>query len=43
MQRYIDEFCFRFNRRPLAMADVFANVVARVSKSSQLPYKELIA
>lgn len=43
LQRYIDEFVFRFNQRPLAMADVFANVVDRVTDCSQLPYKELIA
>ena len=43
LQRYVDEFAFRFNQRPLAMAEVFAKVVARVTESSQLPYKELIA
>ncbi len=43
LQRYVDEFVFRFNQRPLAMADVFANIVARVTESSQLPYKELTA
>jgi transposase-like protein len=43
LQRYVDEFVFRFNQRPLAMADVFSRMLARVTESSQLPYKELIA
>lgn len=43
LQRYVDEFVFRFNSRPLPMAEVFGNVVARVTETAQLPYKRLIA
>ena len=43
LQRYIDEFVFRFNCRPRLMADVFSDVVARVVETTKLPYKELIA
>lgn len=43
LQRYVDEFVYRFNRRPLAMADVFTDVVERVTEATKLPYKELIA
>jgi transposase-like protein len=43
MQKYVDEFTFRFNRRAKEMGSVFSDVVLRVSESSRLPYKELIA
>ncbi len=43
LQRYVDEFVFRFDQRPLAMCGVFANVADQVTDSSQLPYKELTA
>ncbi len=43
LQRYVDEFTFRFNRRTVHMQSVFSDVVARVTESTQLPYKELIA
>lgn len=42
MQRYVDEFTFRWNARPGGLKQVFANVVERVSESSTLPYKRLI-
>jgi transposase-like protein len=42
MQRYVDEFTFRFNRRSKEMQGVFSDVVAKVAESSQLPYKTLI-
>jgi len=41
LQRYVDEFIFRFNRRAEKMREVFSDVVARVSESATLPYKEL--
>lgn len=41
MQKYVDEFTFRFNRRQGNMQSTFADVVARVSESVQLPYKTL--
>jgi transposase-like protein len=43
LHRYVDEFVFRFNQRPLPMSGVFTNVVDRVTDNSQLPYKELTA
>jgi ISXO2 transposase-like protein len=42
MQRYVNEFTFRFNRRAHEMQSVFSDVVARVANSQQLPYKTLI-
>jgi ISXO2-like transposase domain len=42
MQRYVNEFTFRFNRRASEMQSVFSDVVARVANSQQLPYKTLI-
>ena len=42
MQRYVDEFTFRWNARPGGLKQVFADVVERVSESSVLPYKKLI-
>lgn len=43
LQRYVDEFTFRFNRRSGEMQTVFGDVVERVAQSARLPYKELIA
>jgi hypothetical protein len=43
MQRYVDEFAFRWNQKPASMATVFGQVVTRISQSTRLPYKELIA
>jgi len=42
LQRYVNEFTFRFNRRTEKMQSVFSDVVARVAESSKLPYKTLI-
>ena len=42
MQKYVDEFCFRFNRRAGEMQGVFADVLNSVTDSPQLPYKTLI-
>lgn len=42
MQRYIDEFTFRFNRRASEMQGVFINVVNKVVQTPHLGYKELI-
>ena len=43
LQRYVDEFTYRFNRRKEGMQTVFSDVVERVAESTKLPYKELIA
>jgi hypothetical protein len=43
LQRYVDEYTFRFNRRARAMQSVFSDVVMRVSDSEKLPYKKLTA
>jgi len=43
MQRYVDEFTFRWNQRPAPMQNVFAEVVSKVIASTRLPYKELTA
>jgi len=42
LQRYVNEFTFRFNRRSRGLQQVFSDVVARVAESTQLPYKTLI-
>jgi len=41
LQRYVNEFTFRFNRRANEMQSVFSDVVTRVTEGSQLPYKTL--
>lgn len=43
LQRYVDEFTFRLNRKGQKMHTVFADVVERVTDNSPLPYKQLIA
>jgi transposase-like protein len=42
LQRYVDEFTFRFNRRANKMQSVFADVVTGIAETSKLPYKALI-
>ena len=41
MQRYVNEFAFRFNRRASKMQGIFTEVVNNISETAQLPYKEL--
>jgi len=43
LPRYIDEFAYPLNQRTESMQTVFSDVVAKVSQSSKLPYKELTA
>ena len=43
LQRYVNEFTFRLNRRTESMQTIFSDVVQKISESSKLPYKELTA
>ena len=42
LQRYVNEFTFRLNRRTLAMQSIFSEVVNNIAATEQLPYKTLI-
>ncbi len=41
LQRYVDEFSYRFNRRADSFQEIFSDLVEHVSTSAKLPYKEL--
>ena len=41
MQRYVDEFVYRFNNRMNAFADVFENMIVKTASGDTLPYKKL--
>lgn len=43
LQRYVDEFAFRFNTIDNPFEDVFTSMVRNVSFTGELPYKTLIA
>jgi len=43
LQRYINEYAFRVNRKDQSMQDIFSDLVARITESTKLPYKELTA
>jgi hypothetical protein len=43
LQRYVNEFTFRFNRRASEMQNIFSEVVTNITESNQLGYKELTA
>jgi transposase-like protein len=43
MQRYVDEFTFRFNRRTGEMQDIFSQTILNMAANPQLPYKTLTA
>ncbi len=43
LQRYVNEFAYRFNRRELEKMDIFADVVKRISKNGKMSYKALTA
>lgn len=41
LQRYVDEFTYRFNKRKANLSDIFSDLVLKVSIGSTLPYKLL--
>ena len=41
LQRYIDEFTYRFNNKAVSMTDMFTDIVTRMAEGEQLPYKSL--
>jgi hypothetical protein len=43
LQRYIDEFAFRFNARAMDMGQKFFEIVQRISKYGNLSYAGLIS
>lgn len=43
LQRYIDEFAFRFNARAMEMGEKFFEIVQRISKCGNLSYAGLIS
>jgi transposase-like protein len=43
LQRYVNEYAFRWNRKGQSMQDIFSELIAKMSESSKLPYKELTA
>jgi transposase-like protein len=42
MQKYVDEFVYRWNRREGEAKNIFSETVMSVANSAQLPYKQLI-
>lgn len=42
LQKYVDEFTYRFNRRAMDVSDMFSEAVIRVSQSRNLKYNNLI-
>ncbi len=43
LQRYVDEFVYRFNNRNADLQDLFAGAVQGISKSGKMSYKTLTA
>lgn len=43
LQRYVDEFAFRFNSREVEFPQVFSDMVGKVADAPRLPYKVLTA
>jgi transposase-like protein len=43
LQRYVNEYTFRWNRKGQDMQAVFSEILSRVMDTKQLPYKKLIA
>ena len=43
LQRYINEYAFRLNRREESMQSIFSELIGRMSKGQNMSYQELIA
>lgn len=43
LQKYVDEFVYRFNNRTTELSDMFADVVTNVATGDKLSYKKLTA
>lgn len=43
LQRYVNEFAYRFNRRELERIDMFSDIVNRIAKHAKISYKTLTA
>ena len=43
LQRYVEEFTYRLNRRTESMQTIFSDVMQKISENSKLGYKELTA
>jgi transposase-like protein len=43
LQRYVNEYAFRWNRKEQSMQDIFSELIAKMSEGTRLPYKELTA
>lgn len=43
LQKYVDEFAYRFNLRGASMSELFASMVESVAGTAKLPYKALTA
>jgi transposase-like protein len=43
LQRYVDEYIYRFNRRKAELFNLFSDAVENISRLSPLPYKTLTA
>jgi hypothetical protein len=41
MQRYVDEYAYRFNNKKEDLGTIFLDLVTRVSNSNQLSHKSL--
>ena len=41
LQKYVDEFVFRFNNKTATLTDMFSNIVQKVSESDKMSYKAL--
>jgi transposase-like protein len=43
LQRYVNEYAFRWNRKEETMQAVFSELISKMSEGKNLPYRELIA